>query len=219
LQTRPSSGEEADLTDNSTNNTDWKKNYIDTIQSYLDKIEDLGRIKEQYPIIKGMLKEPIERIYQAGPGDVQKIAASQLELMSGYHQIALIQSRRSFFWALVSASVGLIFFMGAIGFVLHTGNALAAVIPVISGAVVEVIAGIMFFLYGKTTTQLSDFHRRLEVLQRYLLANSICESLEGDERNKTRAELIREIMRVAPITPSASKIVEDSVTLRNSPSA
>jgi hypothetical protein len=48
--------------------------------------------------------------------------------------------------------------------------------------------------YRKTTVQLSDFLSRLETLQRYVLANSICEGLpEGDERNKARAELIREI--------------------------
>jgi len=69
------------------------------------------------------------------------------------------------------------------------------VIPLLSGAIVEIVAGIVFMLYGKTTSQLSSFHSRLEVLQRYLLANSLCESLDGDERNKARAALIQEISR------------------------
>jgi hypothetical protein len=65
--------------------------------------------------------------------------------------------------------------------------------------VVEVVAGIVFFLYGKTTSQMGDFYGRLERLQRYLLANSICESLQAEERDKTRSDLIREIARhVAP---------------------
>jgi hypothetical protein len=53
----------------------------------------------------------------------------------------------------------------------------------------------MFVLYGKATAQLSSFHSRLENLQRYLLANSLRESLDGEERNKARAALIQDITR------------------------
>ena len=153
---------------------------------------DLGTVfgKEEFqPVMidaggAAYILDSIERLSKAAPSNVQEIAASQLQLMAGYHETALAQSRRSFFWALIGAGVGLIFFMVAAGFALYTGNAAAAIIPVISGAVVEAVAGIAFFLYGKTTVQLGDFHSRLETLQRYLLANSICEGLEGDERNK-----------------------------------
>jgi hypothetical protein len=142
-----------------------------------------------------IIRDSIDRIGTANPANVQEIAASQLELLAGYHQIALAQSRRSFFWALVGSGVGLIFFVAAVAFALATGIALAAVIPLLSGAIVEVVASIVFVLYGMTTTQLSNFHSRLEVLQRYLLANSLCESLDGEERNKARAALIQEISR------------------------
>jgi hypothetical protein len=142
-----------------------------------------------------IIRDSIERIGAANPANVQQIAASQLELLVGYHQIALAQSRRSFFWALVGSGIGLIFFVAAVAFALVTGIALAALIPLLSGAIVEIVAGIVFVLYGKTTEQLSSFHSRLEVLQRYLLANSLCEALDGDERNKARAALIQEISR------------------------
>jgi hypothetical protein len=73
-------------------------------------------------------------------------------------------------------------------------------VPLVSGAVVEVVSGLVFYLYGKTSSQLSAFHSRLEVLQRYLLANSICESLDGEARNTARAALIQEISRGQPAT-------------------
>jgi hypothetical protein len=48
-------------------------------------------------------------------------------------------------------------------------------------------------------SQLSAFHSRLDVLQRYLLANSICEGLStAEERDKARAALIAEISHVPP---------------------
>ena len=92
------------------------------------------------------------------------------------------------------------FFIIAAGFALSEKNALGATLAAISGAVVEIVAGIVFYLYGKTTSQLGDFHGRLERLQRYLLANSICESLGETERDKVRADLIREIAQIAART-------------------
>jgi hypothetical protein len=115
--------------------------------------------------------------------------------LAGYHQIALAQSRRSFFWAIIGAGVGLLFFLSAVAFALLTSATANALIPLLSGAIVEVVAGVVFFLYGRTTDQLSRFHSRLETLQRYLLANSICESLEGEDRAKARVSLIQEISR------------------------
>jgi hypothetical protein len=127
------------------------------------------------------------------PGDVQATAANQIGLLLGYHQIVQAQSRRSFDWALIGAGTGLLFFIVAAGFTIWTGKAAEALIPAISGAVVEVVAGIVFYLYGKTASQMGEFHSRLERLQLYLLANSICESLQGEERDKVRSDLIRAI--------------------------
>src|SRR5262249_5101711 len=123
----------------------------------------------------------------ADPANVQLIAALQIELLTEYHQVALAQSHRLFFWALVGSGIGLIFFVAALVHALPTETAF------LSGAVIEIVAGIIFVLYGKTTAQLSSFPGRLEELHRYLLANSLCEGLDGDERNKARAALIQEI--------------------------
>jgi hypothetical protein len=57
------------------------------------------------------------------------------------------------------------------------------------------VASIVFWLYARTASQLSIFHNRLDALQRYLLANSICKGLDGENKNKARAELIRNIAR------------------------
>jgi hypothetical protein len=150
------------------------------------------------------IRDSIERISKADPSDVQRIAGSQLELLAGYHEIVLAQARRSFFWALIGAGIGLFFFLSAVAFVLLTSTAANAVIPLLSGAFVEGVAGVVFFLYGKAVTQLSSFHGRLEILQRYLLANSICESLKGEDQTKARVALIQEISRSSSRADTAS---------------
>ena len=139
--------------------------------------------------IEDSVHDSIQRIGAADPANVQLIAALQMEVLAGYHQIALAQSRRIFFWALVGSGVWVIFLFAAVA------KALPIEIAFLSGAILEIIAGIVFVLYGKTIPQLSSLHRRLEDLQRYLLANSLCEALDGDDRNKARAALIQEITR------------------------
>ena len=149
----------------------------------------------------------LSHLAEAKPGDVQRIAASQIELLTSYYNAVLAQARRSFNWALVAAGVGLVFFLGAVVFLLVTQSADVAVpvatVSAIGGALVEVIAGINFFLYSKTTAQLATFHQHLDQTQRFLLANSMCESLEGEYKQVTRASLINTIAN-PELSPSTS---------------
>ncbi len=142
----------------------------------------------------------LDRIARADPGDVQEIAASQLQLLIGYHKIALAQSRRWFFWALVAAGTGLIFFVIAALYGMATGNVAAALVPVIAGIVVEAVACLLFYSHGRTTAESRHFRDTLEAVQRHLLANSICEGLSGDRKEQTRADLARKIANIP--TPS-----------------
>lgn len=140
-----------------------------------------------------ILFQTLENLAEIRPDEVQKIAASQIIILSSYYIEALKQAKKSFNWGLVAAGVGLFFFLGAIGVLLLDKSQSIATISAVSGAVVEFISAINFYLYGTTTKQLSDFHERLDRTQRFLLANSICESIEGDERQKARAQLVQAI--------------------------
>lgn len=159
----------------------------------IDKLAADWRSLQHYQLFK----PSIDRLAQADVKDVQEIAGAQVDLLTKYHEIVLAQSRRSFFWALIGSGVGLAFFLVAVASSLHA-TAAQAIIPVIAGAVVEVVSGVVFYLYGKTTAQLSDFHHRLETVQRHLLANSICESLSEPNRDQARMLLISQIAAVPP---------------------
>ena len=87
-----------------------------------------------------IVRDSIQRLAAADPANVQLIAALQLELLAGYHDIALAQSRRIFFWALVGSGVGLIFLFAALAHAFQTE------IAFLSGAIVEIIAGIVFVM-------------------------------------------------------------------------
>jgi Cyanobacterial TRADD-N associated 2-Transmembrane domain len=133
----------------------------------------------------------IESVARADPGNIQEVAASQLEISNNYYKSVLQQAKQSFRAAIVAAGVGLAFFIAALGIGLVKNRLDVAIISSISGAVVEVISGLNFWLFGRTAAQLDLFHVRLEQTQRFVLANSVCENLSGEVRDATRSELVR----------------------------
>lgn len=143
-------------------------------------------------------QESLDKLSKAERGDVQQIAASQIELLERFYSAALGQAQQSFRSALVAACAGFLFFLVAIGFLVVTQSPAIALVNVVSGTVVEVIAGLNFVLYGRATEQFGIFHMRLETTQRFLMANSICESIEGDLKHSTRADLVRMIAAIDP---------------------
>jgi hypothetical protein len=142
------------------------------------------------------IADSIDRISKADPSNVQEIAGTQIRLLTDYYVLALDQAKKSFTWALIAAGVGLAFFTVAVGSILYWNARNAATISVISGAIVEVISGINFYLYSKTSGQLAVFHNSLAGTERYLLANSICERLDGPNKQAARVELVRAIAQI-----------------------
>jgi len=149
------------------------------------------------------LSEKVEKdeaylnVENADPTNIQQIAASQIELLPAYHNLVLDQARRSFRWALIAAGIGLGFFIASVSFLLFQ-QAQISTISLISGSLIEVIAAINFYLYGKTSEQLANFQARLDTTQRFLLANSVCEVLDNEFKQQSRAELVKAIAGIIP---------------------
>ncbi len=148
--------------------------------------------------INSVISTSLERLTAAESSDVQTIATTQIQMLTAYYDEVLNQSKRSFLWALVAAGVGLVFFLVAVTFVVVSFPQNGSVVSVVAGGLTEVIAGINFILYGKTSSQLADFQGRLDRTQRYLLANSMTEKLDGDTKQQARAALIHEIASTFP---------------------
>ena len=137
--------------------------------------------------------------------EVKSIASSQIGLLSKFYDLSLDQAGRSFRWALIASIVGLLFFLAAIAFqMIDKEGSELPMITLIGGALIEFIAGINFYLYGKTLSQLTLFQGRLEVTQRFLLANSLCNKLGDELRDETRADLIAQLASNSPYSKLAS---------------
>jgi hypothetical protein len=137
--------------------------------------------------------DALKDVSKADPSNIQQVAAAQFLLSNSYYENVLVQARRSFNAAVVAATAGLIFFLAAVIFAVVTGKLAAPLVSSLAGGVVEVVAGLNFWLYGRTAIQLNSFHQRLERMQRFLVANSVTASLTGENREAALVDLIKVI--------------------------
>lgn len=163
----------------------------------------------QRKYIEEATQASIKRLSEADTKDVRSVAAAQIEMLSEFYQLSLSQASRSFRWALVASVVGLLFVLAAMLFKeVETASLIGA-------GLIEFIAGVNFYLYGKTLSQLNLFQGRLEVTQRFLVANSLSETLGDDYRDKTRAQLITQLAQNSPYNSGNTDYSRYNRTERN----
>jgi len=96
--------------------------------------------------IKLEIKEPLKELSTAK--SVQEIAASQMNILGDFYNSVLTQSQKSFYFALASAGLGLLFFMSAGGFLLVYNLQSLALITTLGGTLSGFVSGINFYIYN-----------------------------------------------------------------------
>lgn len=136
---------------------------------------------------------------------------AHLKLEVAYYDGAGEQSKQSFTVALVAASLAFLAFLGAILLLLLNGSASSGVATItgIGGALAALVSGVNFYLYGMTSTQFAAFHARLDRIQRFSMAEIMCELL-GTE--KAIEESAKDKALAAVITNLASASLADNPT-------
>jgi len=176
----------------------------------LERLQQMIASQSKQPI--KVVAEIAAEISEAEPGDIQKIGSLVIELLGEYNHEVLSQARVSFRWAVIAAIVGFVIFGAAIISMLAYGRPEISLIGVVGGAITEVVGGLQFYLYGRTMAQFAHFQRSLDTTQRFLIANSICESLDSETKQKSRSELVRLIALSAQTGTASSR---DSMDLEN----
>ena len=141
----------------------------------------------------------LDRLSKAKTSDVQEIAASQIGILHSYNQEVLNQAKTSFRIACVAACVGLIIFLGTLVFIglrKDTYKSGFVIVSTVGSTFIEFISIINFYLYGKATSQMVAYQKRLYQTQRFLLANSICEGLRDSYKQKARSDLVQSIANI-----------------------
>lgn len=143
-----------------------------------EKIEQLSMEREKKEISESVqsLNRLIENSRNSSQ-DIIDLMFENLKELREFYVISKIQIRKSFSLALVSCFLGFSFFIIALIFFLIKGNNQASFIATLSGAIVEIIFGLFFWLYKATSKQVQKYYERLERTEKYLIVLQIIKLL------------------------------------------
>lgn len=162
------------------------------------------------------------QLEEALNGNLAKTVSAHERMILQYYQDVQQQATQSFNAARVVAWVGFFVLIVTLLYALvfdalaqlHmldvpavTGNPVGAAVPknlltvggigVVSGVLIEFIAGVNFWLYGRAAKQFGAFHICLERTHRYLIAYKICEEMQTN-KDETLQKIVC-IMANAPM--------------------
>lgn len=110
-----------------------------------------------------------------------------------YYAISKIQARKSFVAALFVCFMGVvIYILGIVATIVYKID--ITIITLISGTIVEVIAGSFFWLHHKSIKQLNLYHQRLGYTEKYLTVIQIINTMSEDKQDEEYRNLINFIL-------------------------
>ena len=118
------------------------------------------------------------------------LAEKSKEKNQEFYVICKQQIRKSFSAAMFSCFAGFVLFVLAVIIFLLDGNNSASLTAGLSGAIVEIVSGLYFWMYRETSKQLGKYHKRLEATEKYLIALQIIEMLPEENRSEQYGKLI-----------------------------
>ena len=151
----------------------------------------------------------------AAQPQVGKMVAKHEELILHYYKDVLTQAKQSFdsaksvarigFWVLIGTVVyvlvtDVLAHTNKLGFSMSGHEKTVSVIGIVSGALIEFVAGVNFWLYSRVAKQFAAFHICLERTHRYLLAYTIADQV-ANQKDEIFGKLVC-IMANAPMITS-----------------
>ena len=122
--------------------------------------------------------------------DIRTLMFENLKELKEFYVICKQQIRKSFSAAMFSCFAGFMLFILAVIIFLLGGNNSASFMAGLSGAIVEIVSGLYFWMYKETSKQLGKYHKRLETTEKYLIALQIIDMLPKENRNEQYGKLI-----------------------------
>lgn len=144
--------------------------------------------------IKQETEATLKNIQDQPDYDVFKLLYKNVRESTEYYIISKRQANKSFTLAIISCFLGVIIYV--CGFLIVTIlNRDIILFTTISGTVVELIAGLSFWVYNKCIKQLSEYHKRLSLTERYLTSIQMADKMNDSGREEMYKWLIQNAMK------------------------
>ena len=160
---------------------------ISVIMSYFKDKSDAKAIDKENDEIKEKIQDVRE--FANEESNVIDLMLKNVSELREYYVISKNQARRSFSAALSICFLGIVIYLFGIIAVIFLKTDVS-LITIISGTVVEVIAGLFFGLYVQAFKQLDIYHKRLGRTEKYLTAMQLIEKMSQDQRDSQYDKLI-----------------------------
>lgn len=121
-----------------------------------------------------------------------ELVSINFKYIDQYYQQTQSQANKSFYLAAAAAVTG--FLLICIGiFLMYSGHITSAYIAAITGVISEFISSVFFYLYNKTISKMSNYHKKLVLTQNISLALKTTEELSGNKKEDVLEHIIKEL--------------------------
>lgn len=140
------------------------------------------------------VKAAIEAVNISSENDnILALMLKNVKELREYYVISKQQARKSFSAALFICFFGIVIYLIGIMSVVVLNKDIS-VISLVGGTVVEVIAGLFFWLYREATKQLSVYHQRLGLTEKYLMAYQMIDEVPEEHRYEEQRNFINYVL-------------------------
>jgi len=164
------------------------------ISGKYDEIMRTFKVSDLSPAVSEMTKGRLPEGKAPGKKTLTALETMvyNMALIQNYYDISIEQARFSFALAVAVCALGIGFFLYAsINVLVFQVELSSAMIPAIGGALTEIIAGTVFFLYKKSLEQLNIYFSSLENNEKFLSAVNLAEKISPDKQDDILCEIIR----------------------------
>ncbi len=139
------------------------------------------------------IDQVVKNIQDQSDYDVFKLLYKNVRESTEYYIISKRQANKSFTLAIISCFLGVIIYICGFLIVAILDKDIT-LFTTISGTVVELIAGLSFWVYNKCVKQLSEYHKRLSSTEKYLTSIQMADKMSEDGREEMYRWLIQNVM-------------------------
>ena len=136
-------------------------------------------------------------------------AAFELKQLENYYSQALSQSKISFWFSILFASIGFIIIIIA-GFLYSESSLGSTIISLISGTVIDSVSALFFVQTRRTQQNMNDFFQKLREDKQYIEARNLCDSLESNKaKDALKIQLALNFSKISNAKEIGSEIIKD----------
>jgi len=167
---------------------------LNLIKSLTDKKRRDSEEKELKDEVEGVLTKFV-KVSDEKNDDVLSLMIKNVAELREYYVINKQQARNSFSAALFICILGFLIFASGIVLTYYSSSSDSVIqYTTIGGTIVEVIAGLFFWLYSKAIRQINLFHSSLLGTQKFLTAIQLVDEIGEQNRDQVYTYIIKKII-------------------------